>query len=475
MTAEETGQKDPRIKLYQLAVEKMLSGGYDAEFPVQILDDTGCLGQALNELASQLAKRSLEHERLMHINSSINAGLMLEDILENVYRDFRKIIPYNRIGLALLEKGGQTVRAVWGKSDQPVMRIDRGYSAPLAGSSLEKIINTGHPRIINDLLIYLKNRPQSESTRMIVAEGLRSSLTCPLTANGTPIGFLFFSSTQPNIYAEAHIEVFKQIAGSLSISVEKGRLVSELAASKAAIEAQNEELRRLNEIKNNFLGIAAHDLRSPLSQIQLATGLLLHPEPWLDEEERSSLLRSFLSSIEQSTRQMLNQLNDLLDVSEVDSGKLTLKFDTIEMKQLLEDAASHHGALAANKGIQIILSEVPDEKVVADPIRLRQVLDNLISNALNYSPPGSSVRLSCQLKGSQWQVSVEDEGPGFHAEDQEFLFQELSRHSAEAASDEKSAGLGLAIARRVIEAHGGQIGVESEPGKGACFWFRLPY
>src|SRR5690606_29972423 len=120
------------------------------------------------------------------------------------------LIPYNRIGFALIEDDGQTVRACWARSDQPAVQLGQGYSAPLASSSLEAIMTSGQPRILNDLESYLGAKPGSEATRMIVGEGLRASLTCPLIANGAPVGFIFFSSIRPHIYEEAHVELFQR-------------------------------------------------------------------------------------------------------------------------------------------------------------------------------------------------------------------------------------------------------------------------
>lgn len=467
---------DSRLEKYRVAVELLKSGNTQVgSLPIHPLDDLGCLGIGISELAQVLELRAVEQEKLEKITSAINSGLMLEDILENMYRDFREVIPYNRIGLALLENEGRRLTAIWGKSDQPEIKIDRGYSAPMAGSSLEKILKTGNPRIINDLLHYLKIKPQSESTQMIVAEGLRSSLTCPLIANGVPIGFLFFSSTQVDAYSRTHIDVFKGIARQISMGVEKGRLVSDLAASKAAIEAQNEDLRRLNEVKNTFLGVAAHDLRSPLSQIQLATSLLLEPEPWLSEEERTSLLRSFLNNIERHTRHMLDLLNDLLDVSLIEAGDLNLKFESVAMKKFLEDVVQNHSLLAANKGIQLVLSEVFDDRLVADPHRLRQVLDNLITNALRYSPPGATVFVSGKRAENQWILSVEDAGTAGVPSSKDRHHRDSSRSVKQDDGSGKSSGIEMAIARRVVEAHGGQIGVDSRHGKGSRYWLSLPY
>jgi signal transduction histidine kinase len=474
MNIDKPFERDERLFLYRLAVEKMAAGNYKISVPTSKIDDIGCLGQALKELADHLQARSSEEQRMHRITANMNAGLVLEDILDSIYRDFKGVIPYNRIGLALLQNGGDAVISVWGKSDQPVIKLDKGYSAPLLGSSLEKVLNTGQPRIIDDLLAYLKTKPQSESTHLIVSEGIRSSLTCPLQVDGSPVGFLFFSSVEPHTYEKRHIDTFQKIANEVSLCVEKGRLASELAASKYALETQNEDLRRMNEIKNTFLAIAAHDLRSPLSQIQLAADLLLEPDQWMSEDERKSLLQSFLANIENQSKQMLGLINDLLDVSQIEAGKLSLKFESIPLIQFMETIALEFTRLAT-KEIRVELLDIPDERIVADSQRLRQVLDNLVSNAVKYSPPGSRVVLDVQRESFHWRFSVIDQGPGFNPEDLGNLFQETALLAETNNLRHKSAGLGLAISRRIVEAHGGKIGVETSPGEGSTFWFTLPY
>lgn len=461
---------DGRILAYLEATHRLLRGEFESEVPVAPLDEVGRLDEALRELSRALQVRYSEFQLLDRITSQINAGLLLDDILENVYRDFRQFIPYNRIGFSLLEDEGRVVRAGWAKTDQPVMRLGRGYSAPLAGSSLEAIFKTGQPRILNDLLAYLEVKPNSVSTRLMVAEGIRSSLTCPLIANGVPVGFMFFSSIHPNTYADAHVELFQRIAGQLSVIVEKGRLVSELAAQKAAIELQNAELRRLNELKNSYLGIAAHDLRNPIAAVQISAELLLDASVQLNREETRTLLRD----IGQQTQHMLTLLDDLLDVSEIESGNLRLTRTALPFKAFLAEAVSRHAALASAKGTRVTLEECPAFEALADPNRLRQVLDNLISNAVKYAPAGSAVHVRASHTADGWKVQVQDEGPGISAKDRARLFQDFARLSAKPTGGEKSTGLGLAITRRIVQAHGGQIGVESEPGQGATFWFTLP-
>ena len=171
---------------------------------------------------------------------------------------------------------------------------------------------------------------------------------------------------------------------------------------------------------------------------------------------------------------MLVLINDLLDVTQIESGKLVLNKVSIELQNFLAESVSRHAALATPKGTRVLLDDCPAGTVMADPRRLRQVMDNLISNGVKYSPPGSAVRVSAQSTPLEWRVAVQDQGPGITEKDRRRLFQDFARLSAQPTGGEKSTGLGLAITRRVVQAHSGQIGVDSEPGRGASFWFTLP-
>uniref|UniRef100_UPI002ACE7E51 GAF domain-containing protein n=1 Tax=Chloroflexus sp. TaxID=1904827 RepID=UPI002ACE7E51 len=194
--APTTDQTADEIERLVEIAEHLRAGDFAIEVPMPSSEDQRLrrLAASLRELAASLARRQREIETLHRITTRINAGLMLDEILEGVYNDFRDVIPYERIGCALLEDGGNVLRARWARTSLPAIHLKRGYAAPMAGSSLEMILQTGQPRIINDLVQYLRRKPESESTRLIVNEGIRSSLTCPLIANGVPIGFIFFSS-----------------------------------------------------------------------------------------------------------------------------------------------------------------------------------------------------------------------------------------------------------------------------------------
>lgn len=236
---------DERIARYREVIEALRQGHVDVAIPAGGEGELGRLGAALAELAAALNRRSERAAMLARIAQRINEGLVLEEVLNLVYDSFFSLIPYDRIGLALLEDGGKVVRARWARSEASEIRLALGYTAPLAGSSLEDVLRTGRPRILNDLEAYLAAHPGSHSTRLIVEEGMRSSLTCPLVVKGEPAGFLFFSCTRPGVYTEIHQQLFTQIAGQLAMILEKGRLYQELLRLNERLQETMDSLERL--------------------------------------------------------------------------------------------------------------------------------------------------------------------------------------------------------------------------------------
>lgn len=437
-----------------------------AELPEQ----ASRLGVALQELAHSLDQRLLETQHLSHITTQINQGLLLDEILDGVFDSFHGVIPYNRIGFSLIVDEGKSVVARWARSDLGALQLGAGFVAPLAGSSLQRILDTGRPRIINDLESYLASKPDSESTQLIVAEGLRSSLTCPLVVNGQPVGFMFFSSDVAHRYTSDHVSIYQSIAAQLSVIVEKGRMASDLDAKNREVELQNEDLRRLDAVRSLFLGMVAHDLRNPIASIQMAAELLADPDAFLGAEER----QVFLSDINRQASYMVDLIDDLLDVTKIESGRLDLRKEPIDLGEFLGDTVRRHANLATRKSITVALMSRGEAIVLADRKRLRQVLDNLISNAVKFSPAGNPVEVGFRHEQGSWRVEVIDHGPGLSDADRKAVFEYFTTLSAQPTDGENSTGLGMAITRRVVEAHGGEVGVDSLPGAGATFWFSIP-
>lgn len=168
-----------------------------------------------------------------------DAGLTLTTILDRIFYSFQGIIPYDRMGCALLEQDGACARSVWSRSTLSETHIPVGYSADLAGSSLQSVLHSGRPRVLNDLQAYVREHPASENARRIVAEGVRSSLTCPLIAMGKPTGFLFFSSAKPYTYNDMHVELYLRIAEQISLILEKGHLYELLLEANRQLDSRN--------------------------------------------------------------------------------------------------------------------------------------------------------------------------------------------------------------------------------------------
>jgi diguanylate cyclase (GGDEF)-like protein len=196
------------------------------------------------ELVTLVDRRTRELRSLGSLTEKINTAVGLEEVLEHVWESFRMVVPYNRIGFADLSDEGRRVRAVWARSDASEIRIGTGYSALLEDTSLGRILESGTPRIIGDLVDYLERHPQSEATRAIVEEGMRSSLTVPLAAMGHQVGFLFFSSQTPNAYTAEHTRLLERISGQLSLAIEKSRLYDRLLETTRELEEANRQLAR---------------------------------------------------------------------------------------------------------------------------------------------------------------------------------------------------------------------------------------
>jgi GAF domain-containing protein len=206
------------------------------------------LGQELRLLAETMEIREREMLRLFDLVHGALEGVTLEDVLNEIYQRFSGVIPYDRISCAFLSEDGTYLTASWAASKLPGDRVQAGYTQPMAGSSLMDVIATGQPRIINDLAAYAATKPDSDSTRRIVAEGGGSSLTCPLFVDGKPTGFLFFTSAQPNAYFESHQSIFCQIAGQISLVIHRSRTHAEVIRQNGYLANKARELQEFCQL-----------------------------------------------------------------------------------------------------------------------------------------------------------------------------------------------------------------------------------
>lgn len=249
-------------------------------------------------------------------------------------------------------------------------------------------------------------------------------------------------------------------------------MVETLERKDAELREKIAELEELNRLKNDFIGIAAHDLRTPLAVVGMyATFLLEDPAGCLTGQQLS-----FLQVIKHQSGFMLNLINDLLDVSRIESGHLGLRPVPGDYIAFVRRSVELNGALAARRGIGVAVESAEEGPLTLafDPNRIDQVLNNLIQNAVKFSPPGERVAVRVAREAGVVRTTVVDRGTGIPAADLPTLFKEFHRGSVKPPPGERSTGLGLAIVRRIVEAHGGEVGVESEVGRGSAFTFTLP-
>lgn len=248
------------------------------------------------------------------------------------------------------------------------------------------------------------------------------------------------------------------------------RLNNQLATLERELAARNAELERLAGQKDRMLSTVAHDLRSPLNGIALAVAYLEADKESLPDEKHERVL----ARIGGSVRLMTRLIDDLIDVSSLANGAPRLQVGRTELLPVFAEALELHGRLARERGVRIE-AELPSTlpTVEADPDRLHQVLGNLLSNAVDHSPEGGLVRLASEQQGELVVVRVIDQGPGVKPEEAATIFEPFARGTG-ARRHEGCLGLGLAISKVLVEAHGGEIGQRNLPAGGAEFRFSLP-
>ena len=398
---------------------------------------------------------------LERINRQIgSAGYSPHDILAFVFNESRSLFQCNRLALAFLTDGDERIKSYSVVADYEPLRLKSGYSEEIQNSSLEFVLKNRCPRIIHDLSVYLKRHPTSRSTKLMLHEGIRSSMTCPLSLDNRIVGLFFRSSIHPHIYNLNHIRFHLAIAERMSQVIEKVYRIEQLTTA----------MKNYDEM----LGFISHEIKSPIATTIMESKLML--SDYLGE--LSPGVRERLERIVGRNERLLEMIRDYLDISRLEGGELRVNLTKnvdiafLVIKPIIDIMRSD----AEQKRIGII-QKLPEKKVLAeiDPDLIRIVLANLISNAIKYGNEDSEILVELESSSDGFRIIVTNEGPGFPKTEIPNLFKKYSRLQTPELIRQKGTGLGLYTVWRIVKLHRGHIYAESEQGSWARFTIDIPW
>jgi signal transduction histidine kinase len=324
---------------------------------------------------------------------------------------------------------------------------------------------------VHDLKAEVETEFLDSKPRQVIS-GARTLLTTPLLPKGRAFGAIVIRRMEVRPFSDKQIELLRTFADQAVIAIDNVRLLQEIQEKSRELEAANERLKELDQLKSDFVSNVSHELRTPLTAIKGAVDLLLREVPGRLNESQTH----YLTRVRSNTQHLAGLINDLLDLAKIEEGKVELKGARVSVGGLVHEVMETVKPLAAEKPV-LLEVKLPEPSVLvwADRDKVTQVLMNLIGNAIKFTPPQGRITVSASRGGAEWaQVSVNDSGPGISAEECQKIFQKFYQVSEDGGPKPKGTGLGLAIAKSLVELHGGKIWVESEPGRGSTFSFTLP-
>jgi signal transduction histidine kinase len=382
---------------------------------------------------------------------ALASSLDLDQAFSAFSRELAGLLPYERVTLVLVERGRAEVMAVAGRG------IDRvfppGSARPVEGSVLEEVLE--------GKLVYRASMdpPQYPEEDELLALGLHSRVLAPLQVGPRAIGMLGLVRVEADAFTSEERELVSLL----------GRLVATAVQNIRAYEAERstaDELRRLSALRADFVSLVSHELRSPMAAVIGAARTLQGRWRELTPQQRES----FLGLIGDETSRLATLIDDVLDTSRIEAGTFSFTFSDVDLEELVRDVVA--SAELAQDEVELTTEVGTLPSVRGDRERLRQVIQNLVDNAVKYSTEGGHVNVRAMTDDGHIVIDVVDEGPGIAPEDHELIFEKFGRSSGGATKP--GSGLGLFIARSIAEAHGGTLVVDSVPRHGSVFRLALP-
>jgi signal transduction histidine kinase len=298
----------------------------------------------------------------------------------------------------------------------------------------------------------------------LIQSGVRAILAVPMAYEGRLIGSLGVTRNQPGEFPAETIDLLRTFATQSALAIQNARLFREIADKSRQLEAASRH-------KSEFLANMSHELRTPLNAIIGFSEVLLQRM----FGELNDKQGEYLKDIYASGQHLLSLINDILDLSKIEAGRMELAPAPFHLPTALENAVTLVKERAARHGITLALDVAPRlGEIVGDERKVKQVLLNLLSNAVKFTPQGGGISLRARLTDRAVEIAVTDTGIGIAPEDQAAIFEEFRQVGSDETRKQEGTGLGLTLAKKFVELHGGRIWVESEQGRGSTFTFTLP-
>jgi signal transduction histidine kinase/DNA-binding response OmpR family regulator len=411
----------------------------------------------------ELSQSIGELRALGEVTQAVNSSVDLETVLNTIVAKATQLSGTDAGAIYVFDDANQEfrLRATYGMDDTIIAAI-RNRHIHIGETAIGRAVEQRRPLQIPDV----QDNPSSVLD-VIVRAGFRALLTVPLLGTDRIVGALVVRRKQPGEFPNSTVDLLQTFAAQSVLAIQNARLFAE-------IENKGHQLAEASQHKSQFLANMSHELRTPLNAIIGVSEMLLEDARDLKRDDEVEPLDRVL----RAGRHLLALINDILDLSKIEAGRMELHVETFPLAPLVNDVAKTIEPMATKNGNKVVIDCAPDLGTIhADQIRCRQSLLNLASNANKFTEKGT-VTIAAQpqrLDGRDWiTLAVTDTGIGMTPEQMGKLFQEFSQASSATASKYGGTGLGLAISRQFCRMMGGDITVESKPGKGSTFTIRLP-
>lgn len=433
---------------------------------------------------------------LSAIGRSITATLDVDTILMTMYEQVRTLMDAAVFEIGIYDAERNMITFELGIQDD----VQLGhYERTMTDKNQFAVycIEYGEEIIMNDIRTEFHRYIQAPQkfipvqSELMTDEEMQSAIYIPLVVQDRVLGVIAVQSRQKNHFTLSHRELLRSIASYAATALdnatayeyishqqelleEQAREIelanNELRITNETLEEKNDELVELNNEKNEFLGIAAHDLQNPLGNIRLAAEMLLRYNDRMTTEKQHEMLAQIISIADRA----FHIVKTILDVNAIERGQLPMVLQPTDLTRAAINEVALLMPQAHKKNITIQYHASDAVSAIADEALLQQILNNLLSNAVKYSPQGTTIVVRVLASATTARVEVQDEGPGLSEEDKAKLFGKFARLSARPTGGEHSTGLGLSIVKKMVEAMQGRVWCESELSKGATFIVELP-